>query len=280
VSYSIFEETMADMSFREIEAAVKANAAVLFPIGVIEEHGPHMCLGTDTYLAHALCRKVKERLAAAGVSSLIAPPYYWGINTATASFAGSFNVRRSTMKTVLVDLLCSLKNWGFERVFLLNFHGDYHHWTAILEAARDARIDYGAGVHAVVADIDAPRLGLTGREAHVVFYRTAPQEGEVPRYVDLHAGAGETGLMALNFPDLVDVDLARTLESSRTTVKDLKVWSRGWSDAKRVTPLGYCGDPSALDLEKAGKEEETWVLGAFEAVMAVLKDEYRAPPSP
>jgi len=47
MGYSIFSDTMADMTFQQIEDAAKKNIPVLFPIAVIEEHGPHMCLGTD-----------------------------------------------------------------------------------------------------------------------------------------------------------------------------------------------------------------------------------------
>ncbi len=49
MSYSIFQGTMADMTYQQVEEASKQRLPVLFPIAVIEEHGPHMCLGTDTY---------------------------------------------------------------------------------------------------------------------------------------------------------------------------------------------------------------------------------------
>ncbi len=49
--YSIFDETMVDMAWPQVERAAREAAIILFPIGVIEEHGPHMGLGVDTYLA-------------------------------------------------------------------------------------------------------------------------------------------------------------------------------------------------------------------------------------
>ena len=52
--YSIFHETMADMTYPEIEAAAKRHAILLWPMGVIEEHGPQLPLGTDIYNAYAM----------------------------------------------------------------------------------------------------------------------------------------------------------------------------------------------------------------------------------
>ena len=46
---NIFSNTMADMKWTDIKRYADENAIVLLPIGVIEEHGPHLCLATDIY---------------------------------------------------------------------------------------------------------------------------------------------------------------------------------------------------------------------------------------
>lgn len=261
MGYSIFEETMADMTYPEIEAAAKENAPVLFPIAVIEEHGPHLCLGTDTYVAYHFCRKIKRSLGEKGIEALMVPPYYWGINHETGAFPGSFTVRRSTMRAVLVDILSSLNRWGFESVFVLNFHGDLQHETTMLDAIKEARIDHGARAYAVLAGSTVQQLGLSGEEEHILVHNPVSPEEKLSEpdpfeYVDHHAGARETSFMALNFPELVDVELARKLKPSKTTREELEIWLRGWSDAKRIAPLGYCGDPSDIDTERMKKLEE------------------------
>ena len=47
MNYSIFTDTMADLDWREIENKGRQKVPVLFPLGVIEEHGPvsytHLC---------------------------------------------------------------------------------------------------------------------------------------------------------------------------------------------------------------------------------------------
>jgi len=44
---NIFEETMAHMTYVQIEEAARKGAIVLFPTAVIEEHGPHLPLAVD-----------------------------------------------------------------------------------------------------------------------------------------------------------------------------------------------------------------------------------------
>ena len=90
--YSIFDETMVDLSWDKLDELIKEEAVVLLPTGVIEAHGPHMGLGVDTYGSYIKCKLVKELLESKGIKTLIAPPYYWGINNMTGDFPGSFTV--------------------------------------------------------------------------------------------------------------------------------------------------------------------------------------------
>ena len=62
MGYSIFESTMVDMTFPEITSAAENDAVVLMPIAVVEAHGPHLCLGTDTYTAYYFSIEIKKRL--------------------------------------------------------------------------------------------------------------------------------------------------------------------------------------------------------------------------
>lgn len=72
---------------------------------------------------------------------------------------------------------------------------------------------------------------------------------QTPKYIDIHAGGFETSLMIKDFPELVDTDLARNLKSSCTTIEELKIWAKGGEKAREITPLGYCGNPSEIDIE-------------------------------
>jgi hypothetical protein len=137
-AHSIFTNTMADMKWPDIQHGVDENAIVLLPMGVIEEHGPHLCLATDIYTAHKYCEAVKHKLEEKGYTAIIAPPFYWGICQAARGFIGSFSIRSETAKALLFDILSSLKDFGFKRVFAVNAHGDVEHKVVAMNAFKEA----------------------------------------------------------------------------------------------------------------------------------------------
>ncbi len=269
--YSVFDETMVDMTWPQVEKAAQEGAIVLFPTGVIEEHGPHMGLGVDTYLAYLKCKLVRRRLESNGTKTIVAPPYYWGINNNTGAFPGSFTVRKGTMKAVLYDTMASFKRWGFQYLFVINHHGDTEHNLTILDAVKEARIETGINAYYVLSEFDAKvRYRLTGRESHVLLIPT-PATPDRPQYLDIHAGTGETGIMVYYFPEQVDVELAKTLKSTDLTTEDLMEWDQSWTDAKRMTPLGYFGDPASFNPEIGRQKMEDTVKSLANLIESFMK---------
>jgi creatinine amidohydrolase len=269
--YSIFDETIVDMTWPQVEKAAQEGAIVLFPTGVIEEHGPHMSLGVDTYLAYLKCKLVRKKLESNGIKTIVAPPYYWGMNNNTGAFPGSFTVRKGTMKAVLYDTMASFKRWGFQYLFVINHHGDTEHNLTILDAVREARIDTGISAYYVLSEFEAKvRYRLTGREPHVLLIPT-PATPDRPQYLDVHAGTGETGTMVYYFPEQVDVELAKTLKSTDLTTKDLLEWDQSWNDARRITPLGYFGDPASFNPEASRQRIENSVESMANLIESFMK---------
>jgi creatinine amidohydrolase len=243
--YSVFSGTMADMTWPEIEAAANKQAIVLLPLGVIEEHGPHISCGADIYVAYLHCRLVKQELEKKGLPVVIAPPFYWGINTSTRNFPGSFDMKPETMKALLRDILANLKHWGFSEVYYVNSHGEAGHNLVLLESAQESRQNPGIRARLAMSDKMSRRFGLNGDEDHILLVDFDPPPGwpdvTVP---DFHAGAEETGDMVAFFPDVVDSGLARTLKAPVVQEGGYGDWGQ---DARKVTPLGYGGDPAAYD---------------------------------
>ena len=50
-----------DMTWREVQERLREFPVVIVPIGSTEQHGYHLPIGTDVYLAEALAEK-RERL--------------------------------------------------------------------------------------------------------------------------------------------------------------------------------------------------------------------------
>lgn len=219
--FSVFKETMVEMTWQEVQAEADQGAVVLLPIGIVEGHGPHMDLTADFYLSTIFCRFLKQELAERGISSIITPPMYWGISNDVAEFAGTFSVRPETMKALLIDILASLKSWGFRRVFIQNAHGDPVHIQMIKDAITEAN---------QATDFKVYFMWELGIEVdHDIIY---PPTRETRFEPDYHAGAIETAQMVTFFPEKVRTDVAKTL-----TPQD------------SFKPFAYYGDPANYDLE-------------------------------
>lgn len=76
--------------------------------------------------------------------------------------------------------------------------------------------------------------------------------------------------MLLEFKDLVNEELARKLESSKTSFELLRKWQKGGAEGREVTPLGYCGDPSDINLEDAKAFTEMFVKSAADLIIESL----------
>jgi creatinine amidohydrolase len=266
--YSIFDETMVDMAWPEVEKAAKEGAVVLMTTAVIEEHGPHMACGIDTYLGYFLCKLTRRELESRGVRAVIAPPLFWGVNSATHVFPGTFAVRPETMKALLADIFASLKSMGFRHVFNINAHGDGQHKRAAIQAILEAQKATGLDIRYLVSENDIRQLGLTGEPPSWVLLHKAPPEGGAGSpYLDIHAGAGETGLVAAFFPGLVDLPMAKTLAPTRLQAQQVGEWLK---DARKTTPLGYFGDPASYNIEDSRAYVQEWCRMMAEAIAAYL----------
>ena len=220
-NFSVFHETMVEMTWREIAAAAQRGAAVLLPAGIVEAHGPHLDLSADFYLSTLNCRYLRQELAEKGIEALIAPPMYFGVSRDVAGYAGTFSVRPETMKALLLDMLHSLQSWGFTRAFVQNAHGDPTHIDMIREAIKEANGQPGFKAYFMwELDVDV--------EHNIAF----PPMREERYQPDYHAGAIETGQMAAFFPEKVRAEAARAQAPSDS-----------------FHPLAYCGDPASFEKE-------------------------------
>lgn len=273
MSYSIFDETMVAMPWPDIEEAARRGAVVLLPVGIIEEHGPHMGLAVDTCMAYLSSVLARRNLESKNIPTLIAPPQYWGVSAGTATFAGTFSVRPETMQALIVDILASLHRWGLDRVFIVNWHADYHHCRAILRAVEEARRSIDIDARSIIGPSDIVRFRLTGDEDYILVQLSPPSMGASGRYVDMHAGSLETGLMVEYFPDDVDAGLARTLKDSELTGEDLRALGQSDEEIRKTIPHGYFGNPAGYDTAVARRFVEDYSLDLANTVAAYLEED-------
>lgn len=267
----LVRETMVNLTWQEVQKKAERGACVLLPLGVIEEHGPHLCLGTDIYTALVYCRFVKERLAQQGVEAVIAPPFYWGICQATGSFIGSFRIRRETARELLIDILHSLHAFGFTRIFGINAHGDIEHQLAIMDAFKAV-----SAIDGLIAAYLFPRnllhhYGLTGQEAYLCPIEPQTISVSASAVPDIHAGDIETATIHAFYPDLARVDIAAQLPPRGVADDQIMDWLLG-GKTKDLSPAGYLGNPreyqSAKVIENMNDHAERFTQGILQRLKA------------
>lgn len=185
-------------------------ALVLVPVGSVEQHGPHLPLETDTIIASAVATAVAERLGGRDARVWVAPPLTYGSSGEHQSFPGTCSVGTDALRTVVVELVRSLRTWS-ARVVLINAHGGN---LAALRAA----------------------VGLLTAEGHDVAWVACATED-----VDLHAGRTETSLLLHLCPAQVRVELAEAGDC-RPLAEILPTLMSGGVAA--VSPNGVLGDPT------------------------------------
>jgi len=280
MSFTFLENTMASMSWPEIEYLGQQDPVILWPVAVLEEHGPHLSIAVDILFGVVLSQYVKEQLTQKGLQTVIAPPNYWGINTVTAAFPGSFTLRKETLKALLYDTLASLQRWGYKRVFLFDLHGDVMHRGTLLQGIAEARLGCGTRAMMIISQSYARFAGFTGREEHILIL---PENANPIPYTafsdhrDIHAGSIETSFMAYYFPEQVNLEKSRQLQPTNFSPSDWKKWSAGWSDTRQMVPLGYNGDPASIkpELVKQCMRAEAEGLGGL--IEGYLKGTYHPP---
>lgn len=252
---TFLEGTMVTSNWQEIQKAAEEGCPVLFPLGVIEEHGPHLPLGCDIYWSTYMCRCVKDKLEKKGRKSVIAPPYYWGVNYCTGSFPGSFSLRPETMQQVLFELLGNLKGFGFSEIYCFSYHGDAFHVKSIVDAIKGAKDELGIQVKLVLEAMDLGLYGWKGNEEFLMVSEPAypmewfeEQDPSEQGLLDIHAGAFETAVINHICPEQVDLDKAMQLKSSSLNREGMKKWLTGGEQTKEVVPLGYAGNPAGYEM--------------------------------
>ena len=111
-----------ELTAEDLRAKAAANAIVVLPVASMEQHGPHLPVGVDTFLCEAVCRAGAE-LAVKDQPVVVAPTLWCGMAEHHMAFGGTFTFDIPTYKAVLLAFLNSIERHGFRRVFIVNGHG-------------------------------------------------------------------------------------------------------------------------------------------------------------
>lgn len=107
----------ANMTFDEI-ALLDRQLPILWPLGVLEAHGHHLPVNTDTAAAEHICREVAAR-----TECILLPVLNYGYVGYGWRYPGTLGIRMETLAHVLEDTLSLLHSHGFCKVLMVSGHG-------------------------------------------------------------------------------------------------------------------------------------------------------------
>ncbi len=220
-----------EMTWQQVKQAMEQGyRRVIFALGSIEQHGPHLPLVTDALIGDALALRVAEKLG----NTLVAPTIRPGCSEHHMRFPGSLSISSELLAAITRAYCESLAHHGFETIFLLPSHGGNFATVARIapELNRDIRAKVVGFSDLVefqkVTDAIAARFGVT-----------PPESGA-------HAGCSETSLILAERADLVHMDQAQVgfVGDFIKLAQELKPGSAGFGmKFDDISPIGVLGDP-------------------------------------
>lgn len=233
----------------QFEDALKRTRTVIQPIGAVEEHGPHLPLGTDTFQVSEVSRLAAERAGA-----FVAPAIPYGVCRSTRNHPGTIGITTPVLRALILDLGRDFFRQGLRTIIFISGHAGKTHLLTILDAAEEL-LDTLPGLQTAV----------------VSEYNEILKEGSglIETEDDSHAGEVETSRLLFLHPDLVH---GTAPEEYPDFPPHLLV-----RDKRRYWKGGVWGDPGRASAEKGKALMDIAVRHLAEIVARVEEGETPEP---
>jgi creatinine amidohydrolase len=263
---------IGDLTWPDIDALNRDRTLFILTVGMLEEHGPHLPIASDTIGVEYEAGEVAERLVTAlpGWNVVMMPAVHYGSSGANqignvAIHPGTYGIRQSTLRSLVADIGGQIAQNRFKWVFVLNGHGAPTHHIAVNEACDFVSEMFHAtmlnvtGLFSADAAIQAQGERLAGQ------HFSATDLASFGR--DVHAGVRETSGMLAIRPDLVRPSY-RGLPSYRA-----ETLGESRDIARRPDWPGYFSSPARASGAYGREIGEWWVDGMTDLILRAVRGE-------
>jgi len=238
-----------DMTWQDIAGAGGATARwiAVLPLAAVEQHGPHLPLGVDTYIAEAYLARV-QKILPDDLPVTFLPVQRIGVSAEHLSYPGTLTFSSTTAIAAWTEIGESLARAGVRKLVLVTSHGG--NAAAMELVARDLRTRLGM----LAVTVGWHRFG----------YPDGTFSAEEKKH-GIHGSDIETSLMLAVLPETVRMEKApNATPETIAMARDFK-WLGAYRPAgfawmtQDLHPSGAVGDAT---LASAAKGEAALAHGA------------------
>jgi creatinine amidohydrolase len=242
----------ADFRAPDFDRIHPLQTIAILPTAAVEQHGPHLPVGTDTIINTHLCRLLADR-APAELDLRILPVMAVGKSNEHLWAAGTLTLTAATALAAWTEIGLSVARAGVRKIVILNSHGGNADLISIL--SRELRVQ--AGMLAV-------RLGWGA------FGMPDGLFSEQENRFGIHGGDMETSLLLHFRPDTVDMSRARDFRSTAETaaIPPIGGVAQGWISSD-LNPAGVVGEAHLATAEKGRLSADKMVTDVIDLLQKV-----------
>ncbi len=228
MSFEWLENKATD--FKEVDPT---KTIAVLPTAAIEQHGPHLPVGTDTIISKGMLEEVKK-IIPEELDIRILPIQAIGKSNEHIWEFGTLTLTAETALKAWTEIGESIARSGVKKLVIVNSHGGNLDLISIV--ARELRVKCGMFVVKC-------QWGNFGQPEGLF--------SEYEKQYGIHGGEGETSMVLYFRPELVDMNKAIKFHSTaeNTPFPPVGPISYGWV-AKDLNPEGTVGDAHLATAEK------------------------------
>ncbi len=247
-----------EMTWQDIAEAGAATARwiAVLPLAAVEQHGPHLPLGVDTFIAEAYLARVRKFLPEELPVTFL-PVQRIGVSVEHLAYPGTLSLSATTAIAAWAELGEGLARAGLRKLILVTSHGG--NVAAMELVARDLRSRF----HMLAVSVGWHRFG----------YPENTFSGEEKKH-GIHGGDIETSLMLAAMPETVRTEQAPKATPATVDMAREFKWLGAYRPAgfawmtQDLHATGAIGDAT---LATAAKGEAALARGA-EAFVELLRE--------
>jgi creatinine amidohydrolase len=227
-----------EMTWQEVAEAGTGRWIAVLPLAAVEQHGPHLPLGVDTYIAEAYLARVQNVLPG-DLPVTFLPVQRIGVSAEHLSYPGTLTFSATTAIAAWTELAESLARAGLRKLVMVTSHGG--NVAAMELVARDLRTRLGM----LAVTVGWHRFG----------YPDGAFSGDEKRH-GIHGGDIETSLMLAAMPAAVHMDKAPNATPATVAMAREFKWLGAYRPAgfawmtQDLNPTGAVGDATLASAEK------------------------------